>query len=215
MAASYANVIPSRLYLPNTSNQTCPQCRTQIEFQLIPPLPPQVAVQCFKCNAIITHQVASSSSSAANGRPGTAAGAKRSGRKIGTQERPLETEYYDVLEIKIDATTAEVKKAYRRLALLHHPDKHPGDPTAEERFKKIAIAYQVLSDPELRKKYNEFGAKEGAPADGYVDPEEVFSAIFGGDRFIPLIGEISLGKDMKEVKGLCARIQISALILST
>ncbi|KAG8873181.1 hypothetical protein FRB97_006976 [Tulasnella sp. 331] len=197
--ATYANVLPSRLYLPNTSNQTCPQCQTQIEFQLIPPLPPQVAIQCFQCHAIMTHQVASSSSSAANGRPGTAAGgAKRGGRKIGTQERPLETEYYDVLEIKVDATTADVKKAYRRLALLHHPDKHPGDPTAEERFKKIAIAYQVLSDPELRKKYNEFGAKEGAPADGYVDPEEVFSAIFGGDRFIPLIGEISLGKDMKE-----------------
>lgn len=112
--ASHSNVIPSRLYLPNTSNQTCPQCRTQIEFQLTPPLPPQVAIQCFQCHTIITHQVGSSSSSTANGRPGTAAGgAKRTGRKIGTQERPLETEYYDVLEIKVDATTAEVKKAYR------------------------------------------------------------------------------------------------------
>lgn len=55
-----------------------------------------------------------------------------------------------------------------------------------------------MSDPELRKKYNEFGPKEGAPDGGYVDPEEVFSAIFGGERFVPIIGDISLGKDMKE-----------------
>jgi hypothetical protein len=50
---------------------------------------------------------------------------------------------------------------------------------------------------ELRRKYNEFGPKEGAPEGGYIDPEEVFSAIFGGERFVPIIGEISLGKDMK------------------
>jgi len=100
--------------------------------------------------------------------------------------------------VKVDATTDEVKKAYRRMALLHHPDKHPGDPHAEERFKNIALAYQVLSDPERRKKYNEFGAKESGAEGSFVDPEEVFSAIFGGDRFVPLIGEISLGKDMKE-----------------
>lgn len=64
-------------------------------------------------------------------------------------------------------------------------------------FKDIAVAYQVLSDPELRKKYNEFGPKEGSPDGGFVDPEEVFSAIFGGERFVPIIGDISLGKDMK------------------
>lgn len=49
----------------------------------------------------------------------------------------------------------------------------------------------------LRKKYNEFGPRESAPEGGFVDPEEVFSAIFGGDRFVPIIGEISLGRDMK------------------
>ena len=84
-----------------------------------------------------------------------------------------------------------------RLAIKHHPDKNRDDPTAEERFKKIAIAYQTLSDPELRKKYNEFGSKESQPEGGFVDPEEVFSAIFGGERFVPIIGEISLGKEMK------------------
>jgi curved DNA-binding protein CbpA len=54
-----------------------------------------------------------------------------------------------------------------------------------------------LSDPVLRAKYNEFGPKESAPEGGFVDPEEVFGAIFGGDRFLPIIGTISLAKDMK------------------
>lgn len=65
-----------------------------------------------------------------------------------------------------------------RLAIKHHPDKNPDDPNAEERFKEIAIAYQTLSEPELRRKYNEFGAKESAPEGGYVDPEVRCSCIF-------------------------------------
>ncbi|KAG5641111.1 hypothetical protein DXG03_005974 [Asterophora parasitica] len=121
----------------------------------------------------------------------------RRGRKIGTQERPLETGYYDILGVPIDATTDEIKKAYRRLAIKHHPDKNPDDPHAEERFKEIAIAYQTLSDDALRKKYNEFGSKESAPEGGFVDPEEVFGAIFGGERFTSIIGQISLARDMK------------------
>jgi DnaJ-class molecular chaperone len=68
---------------------------------------------------------------------------------------------------------------------------------AEERFKEIAIAYQTLSDDTLRRKYNEFGPKESAPEGGYVDPEEVFGAIFGGERFVSIIGNISLARDMK------------------
>lgn len=84
-----------------------------------------------------------------------------------------------------------------RLAIKHHPDKNPDDPLAEERFKEIAIAYQTLSDDALRRKYNEFGPKESAPEGGYVDPEEVFGAIFGGERFVPIIGNISLARDMK------------------
>lgn len=58
-----------------------------------------------------------------------------------------------------------------RLAIKHHPDKNRDDPNAEERFKEIAVAYQTLSDPQLRMKYNEFGAKESAPEGGFVDPE--------------------------------------------
>ena len=84
-----------------------------------------------------------------------------------------------------------------RLAIKHHPDKNRDDPNAEEVFKSIAIAYQTLSDPQLRHKYNEFGSKESAPEGGFVDPEEVFGAIFGGERFAPLIGQLSLARDMK------------------
>jgi hypothetical protein len=84
-----------------------------------------------------------------------------------------------------------------RLAIKYHPDKNPDDPLAEEKFKEIAIAYQTLSDPALRKKYNEFGSKESQPEGGFVDPEEIFGAMFGGERFAPIIGQISLAKDMK------------------
>lgn len=109
----------------------------------------------------------------------------------------METGYYDILGVPVDATTEDIKKAYRRLAIKHHPDKNPDDPHAEERFKEIAIAYQTLSDDALRKKYNEFGSKESAPEGGFVDPEEVFGAIFGGERFTSIIGQISLARDMK------------------
>lgn len=84
-----------------------------------------------------------------------------------------------------------------RLAIKFHPDKNRDDPHAEDRFKEIAIAYQTLSEPELRRKYNEFGPKDSAPEGGFVDPEEVFGTIFGGDRFVPIIGHISLARDMK------------------
>ena len=83
------------------------------------------------------------------------------------------------------------------MAIKHHPDKNPDDPEAEDRFKQIAMAYQTLSDPTLRKKYNEFGPKESAPEGGYVDPEELFGTIFGGERFTPIIGDISLAREMK------------------
>ena len=83
------------------------------------------------------------------------------------------------------------------MAIKFHPDKNRDDPNAEERFKDIAIAYQTLSDPALRKKYNEYGPKESAPEGGFVDPEEVFGAMFGGERFVPIIGHISLARDMK------------------
>jgi len=66
-------------------------------------------------------------------------------------------DYYSVLGVEKKATAAEIKKAYRKLALKYHPDKNPGDAKAEERFKEISEAYAVLSDKEKRQQYDQFG----------------------------------------------------------
>jgi len=65
--------------------------------------------------------------------------------------------YYDILGIKRDATDKDIKQAYRKLARMHHPDVNPGNKSAEARFKEINLAYEVLSDPEKRKKYDQYG----------------------------------------------------------
>ena len=84
-----------------------------------------------------------------------------------------DTEYYDILNVQKEATPAEIKKAYRKLAIKNHPDKG-GDP---EKFKKISVAYQVLSDPEKRKTYDQFGkdlVNQNMPS-----PPDIFSMFFG------------------------------------
>src|SRR5436853_5612663 len=70
---------------------------------------------------------------------------------------------YDTLGVKKGAPADEIKKAYRKLARQHHPDKNPGDKAAEERFKEVQNAYDVLSDPEKRKQYDTFGSANGRP----------------------------------------------------
>lgn len=79
-----------------------------------------------------------------------------------------------------------------------HPDKHPDDPEAAEKFQAIGEAYQVLSDPGLRSKYDEFGIEEAIPSLGFEDPSEFFSQIFGGEAFNDWIGELTLIKDLSQ-----------------
>ncbi|KAJ5698057.1 DnaJ domain protein [Penicillium macrosclerotiorum] len=107
-----------------------------------------------------------------------------------------DTTYYDALGVPPTATELEIKKAYRKLAIVTHPDKNPGDETAHERFQAIGEAYQVLSNEELRKRYDKFGKEDAVPGGGFEDPSEFFSMIFGGEAFVDLIGEISLMKDL-------------------
>ena len=76
-------------------------------------------------------------------------------------------DYYEVLGVARDATDAEIKKAFRQLALKHHPDRNPGDPHADERFKVINEAYAVLSDPNRRAQYDRYGRVDLPP--GGVD----------------------------------------------
>ena len=95
----------------------------------------------------------------------------------------MAADFYDLLEVSRDATADDLKRAYRRLARQLHPDTNP-DPAAEERFKEITVAYEVLSDPEKRQRYDRYGA-EGLGGDpfgfgGRRGINDIFDAFFGG-----------------------------------
>ena len=94
-------------------------------------------------------------------------------------------DYYEVLGVERGAAEADVKKAYRRLAMKHHPDRNPGDSAAEEKFKEASEAYEVLSDQEKRERYDRFGhagvegAGSGFGAGGFTDIGDIFGEVFG------------------------------------
>jgi molecular chaperone DnaJ len=97
-------------------------------------------------------------------------------------------DYYDILEVPRDASEDVIARAYRKLAIRYHPDSHPGDDEATVRFKEAAEAYEVLSDPEKRARYDRFGhAGVAGQGGGFHSAEDIFDAfgdIFGfGDLF--------------------------------
>jgi curved DNA-binding protein len=97
-------------------------------------------------------------------------------------------DYYAVLGVKKDAPADEIKKAYRKLALKHHPDKNPGDTKSEEKFKEITEAYAVLSDPEKKRQYDQFGE---AGFHQRFSQEDIYRNFNAGDIF----REFGLGGD--------------------
>jgi molecular chaperone DnaJ len=104
--------------------------------------------------------------------------------------KTMAADYYNVLEVPRGATTDEIKKAYRKQALKYHPDRNPGDPTAEKKFKEVSEAYEVLGDEKKREIYDRYGkealAGAGMPGGGHAaygsmeDALRTFMGAFGG-----------------------------------
>ncbi len=108
----------------------------------------------------------------------------------------MKKDYYEILGISRNATAAEIKKAYRKKAIQYHPDRNPGDAEAEAKFKEAAEAYEILSDPDKKARYDQFGhnAFEGPGGFGgghHMNMEDIFSQF--GDIFGDIFGGSSGG----------------------
>src|SRR6476660_5769136 len=108
----------------------------------------------------------------------------------------MKRDYYEILGVSKSATADEIKKSYRKVAMQFHPDRNPGDKTAEEKFKEAAEAYEVLSDADKRSRYDRYGHQALTPGMGglhgsNVNMEDIFSQfgdIFGDDIFGSFFG---------------------------
>src|SRR5277367_4650180 len=97
-------------------------------------------------------------------------------------------DYYVVLGIERSVSADDIKKAYRKLAVKYHPDKNPGDKSAEDKFKELGEAYEILSNPDKRAAYDRYGHQAFSQGGGFGggggahDPFDVFREVFGAGR---------------------------------
>ena len=126
-------------------------------------------------------------------------------------------DYYEVLGISKSASADEIKKAYRKLAIQYHPDKNPDNPEAEEKFKGAAEAYEVLSNPEKKQRYDQFGHQglggNGGFGGGGMNMEDIFSQfgdIFGGGGgFSSFFGGGGGGRRTKKGTNLRVKLKLN------
>jgi molecular chaperone DnaJ len=127
-------------------------------------------------------------------------------------------DYYEILGLTKGASDDEIKKAYRKLAIKYHPDKNPDDKAAEEKFKEAAEAYEILSNPEKRQRYNQYGhagvggaASGGGGFGGGMNMDDIFSQfgdIFGGGGGFGGFGGSSRGGGRRVVRGSNLRVKV-------
>lgn len=125
-------------------------------------------------------------------------------------------DYYEVLEVSKGASAEEIKKAYRKQALKYHPDKNPNDKAAEDKFKEAAEAYEVLSNPEKKQRYDQFGhAGVGGASSGFggsgMTMDDIFSSfgdIFGGFSGFSGFGGGGRGSRQRVNKGTNLRVKV-------
>lgn len=125
-------------------------------------------------------------------------------------------EYYEILGVPRDADADQIKKAYRKLAMEYHPDRNQGSAEAEERFKELSEAYEVLKDPNRRAAYDRYGkagaaqGAEGPFAGGFDlhDAIEIFMRDFGGGGFEEIFGRRGRGRARKTASGEVLRVRL-------
>lgn len=131
------------------------------------------------------------------GEPTGAAAAPGAAPKVDAPEKPVkDRQYYDLLDISTSATPTEIKKAYYKKARELHPDKNVGDANANDKFQKLGLAYQILSDEQLRAKYDAGGVSGVADAP-VMDSSAFFAVIFGSEKFEGIVGELRLAMMME------------------